>query len=103
MVEATIEDRDEDEGKEDHEDEVTNEDVISAVAHGLPHLCGAHRQVALGHGGGVAGVLTLLVIHHFCIVDFVTSFEFIESRNIPEDRGDNDREDEKVTGVCQGP
>ena len=73
VIETAIEDRYEEEGKEDHENKVADKNVIPAVAHVSPHLGGADWEMALLHNSEVLSVMAVQVIQHFCVIYFVTS------------------------------
>ena len=103
VVEATVENTEEEEGEENHDDKVTNENVISAVTHVLPHLRWTDRQFTLMQDpcGGVV-VLAEGVVGHLGVVGFVAGDELIEPGDVPEEGGGNHGEDEEAAGISQG-
>ena len=103
VVEATVENTEEEEGEENHDDKVTNENVISAVTHVLPHLRWTDRQLTVMQDpcGGVV-VLAEGVVGDLGVVGFVAGDELIEPGDVPEEGGGNHGEDEEAAGISQG-
>ena len=103
MIEATVEDAEKEERKEDHDDKVSNEDVISAIADVLPHLCWTDRQLTLWQDS-CAGVVIFTDGWggDLRVVCFVAGLQLGEPGDVPEEGGGQHRQDEEPAGISQG-
>ena len=103
MIEATVEDAEKEERKEDHDDKVSNEDVISAIADVLPHLCWTDRQLTLWQDS-CAGVVIFTDAWggDLRVVCFVAGPELCEPGDVPEEGGGQHRQDEEQARISQG-
>ena len=92
MVDVTVENYEKEKGKKDHQEKVSDEDVVTTVAEILSEFCSTNCQLAI----------TACGVYHFTKTDFrivqlVASLELQEPWNVPNGSKQNHWDSEETS------
>ena len=100
VIESAVKNTEKEEGEEEHDDKVTDENIVSAVAHVLPHLCGTDSQLTLcQYPCGGVWIITEDWVEYLRVVCLVAGPQLIEPGDVPEESAGDDWDDKEVAGV----
>ena len=94
MVEVTIQDTEKEEREEDHDNKVTNENIVTTVLQVLPQLCRTKVHLAIT-------MIFNITEADLSIVQRVASLKFQESWDVPEGSEENYREGVETRGESE--